>query len=279
MTRPPTNTPPDMQHDRPPVILEREEGGVAVVTLNRPKALNALSEIMLDGLQHIWDELRDDANVQVVILRGEGGRFCAGHDLKEMTQHRSDEDNGHHYFKTLFAQCSKMMLTMQQLPQPIIAEVAGIATAAGCQLVANCDLAYAEQNARFATSGVNIGLFCSTPMVALSRAVARKHAMEMLLLGNFVSAEQAAKLGLINDVFAPDELSINVRQKAEIIAAKSPVAIKIGKNAFYRQIDMEITDAYAYTGRVMADNMMTHDTKSGIKAFIEKKNMPKWTGK
>lgn len=195
-----------------------------------------------------------------------------------MTAHRADSDGGHGYFNTLFATCSKMMMSIVNLPQPVIAEVTGIATAAGCQLVATCDLAVASEDARFATSGVNIGLFCSTPMVALSRAVGRKTAMEMLLLGDFIDANRALDAGLVNRVVPLAEVSATTREMAEIIAGKSPVAVKTGKGAFYRQAEMGLADAYDFAGRTMADNMMARDTERGIGAFVSKQPMPDWTG-
>jgi enoyl-CoA hydratase/carnithine racemase len=213
-----------------------------------------------------------------VILRGAGDHFCAGHNLKEMTARRADADGGSGYFNELFATCSKMMMSIVHLPQPVIAEVQGIATAAGCQLVATCDLAVAAEDARFATSGVNIGLFCSTPMVALSRNVSRKQAMEMLLLGDFVPADRAVEIGLVNRAVPRDQLSEATRAMARTIVGKAPVAIKIGKEAFYRQAEMGLAEAYAYTGAAMAENMMARDTKAGIDAFIAKAPMPEWTG-
>lgn len=260
-----------------PVLLEIE-GGIATVTLNRPRTMNALSEEMLAGLQQIWDTLAGDRDVKAVILRGAGDHFCAGHNLKEMTARRADADGGSGYFNDLFAVCSRMMLSIVHLPQPVIAEVQGIATAAGCQLVATCDLAVAAEDARFATSGVNIGLFCSTPMVALSRNIARKQAMEMLLLGEFQSAARAVEMGLINRAVDRVDLAETSRTFARTIVDKAPKAIKIGKEAFYRQDEMSLEEAYAYAGAAMADNMMAQDTKAGIDAFIAKKPMPKWRG-
>ncbi|MEL6979349.1 MAG: enoyl-CoA hydratase [Pseudomonadota bacterium] len=260
-----------------PLLMETN-GGVATLTLNRPKAINALSEEMLAALQGALDEIAADRSVKAVILRGAGAHFCAGHNLKEMTARRADEDGGRAYFEALFATCATMMKTVVRLPQPVIAEVSGIATAAGCQLVAACDLAVAGRSARFATSGVNIGLFCATPMVALSRNVARKQAMEMLLLGDFVPAARAAEIGLVNRVVPDDQLEAETRAMAEAIASKSPVALKIGKEAFYAQAEMTLDEAYAYAGRAMAENMMARDAKAGIGAFIEKKPTPDWTG-
>ncbi len=260
-----------------PVVLEFCDG-IASVTLNRPKSINALSEEMLAALQDTWDALGRNPDVKAVILRGAGGHFCAGHNLKEMTARRQDDDGGHAYFNELFATCSRMMMSITNLPQPVIAEVTGIATAAGCQLVATCDLAVASDGARFATSGVNIGLFCSTPMVALSRSVPRKTAMEMLLLGEFINAERAASIGLVNRVVPEEELAAATMEIAEIIAGKSPVAVKTGKGAFYKQAEMGLAEAYDYAGRIMAENMMARDTKRGIGAFVAKQPMPEWTG-
>ncbi len=260
-----------------PVLLEISEG-VATVTLNRPRAMNALAEDVLATLRDIWDGLATNSEVKAVVLRGAGDHFCAGHNLKEMTARRQDADGGKSYFNELFAQCSKMMMSIVELPQPVIAEVTGIATAAGCQLVATCDLAVASEEARFATSGVNIGLFCSTPMVALSRNIGRKKAMEMLLLGEFVSADKAVELGLINKVVEHSEVGNAAREMALKIVSKAPVAIKIGKRAFYEQADMPLADAYEFTGAAMAENMMARDTEAGINAFIAKKPMPDWEG-
>jgi enoyl-CoA hydratase/carnithine racemase len=267
-----------MQHTaEAPVYLEIADG-IATVTLNRPRSMNALAEDMLAALQNTWDQLAQDRSVKAVILRGAGEHFCAGHNLKEMTARRADEDGGAQYFNDLFATCSKMMLSIVSLPQPVIAEVQGIATAAGCQLVATCDLAVAAEDARFATSGVNIGLFCSTPMVALSRNVTRKQAMEMLLLGEFIPAEKAVEIGLINRAVPRADLGDTTRAMARTIVEKAAVAIKIGKEAFYKQAEMSLPDAYAYAGAAMAENMMARDTKAGIDAFINKQPMPDWTG-
>ena len=260
------------------LILREDNDGIAILTLNAPKSINALSDAMIAELTGQLDAISDDRSVKVMILRSAGEQFCAGHNLKEMTANRSEADGGFAYFNDLFARCSAMMLKITQLPQPVIAEVKGIATAAGCQLVATCDLAVAADDARFATSGVNIGLFCSTPMVALSRNVARKHAMEMLLMGEFQPADRALELGLVNRVVPRAELEEASMAMARVIADKSPAAVKIGKEAFYKQAEMSLEEAYAYTGRVMADNMMTKDTKAGIGAFVAKEHMPKWTG-
>ena len=260
------------------LLLREDRNGVTRLTLNAPKSINALSEAMLDALSTTLDEIAADRSVKAVILRSSGNHFCAGHNLKEMSLRRQDDDGGFQYFQDLFATCSAMMLRVVRLPQPVIAEVRGIATAAGCQLVASCDLAVAAEDASFATSGVNIGLFCSTPMVALSRNVARKHAMEMLLLGEFLPAARVAELGLINRVVPLDALEDEALNMAQIIAGKSPAAVKVGKRAFYEQAEMPLEEAYAFAGRVMAENMMARDTEAGIGAFIEKQPMPEWTG-
>ena len=260
------------------LVLRQEADGVSILTLNAPTTINALSEAMLDALSEQLDEIADDQNVKAVVLRTAGDHFCAGHNLKEMTARRADEDGGFQYFQDLFAKCSAMMLRVVRLPQPVIAEVKGIATAAGCQLVASCDLAVASEDARFATSGVNIGLFCSTPMVALSRNVPRKLAMEMLLLGDFLPADRVAELGLVNRVVRKEDLEDASMSMARIIADKSPAAIKIGKRAYYEQLEMPLEEAYAFAGRTMAENMMAKDAEAGIGAFTRKQPMPDWTG-
>lgn len=260
-------------------LLKRtDDDGVTILTLNAPKSINALSEAMLAALSDSFDQIARDRSVKAVILRSGGDHFCAGHNLKEMTARRADADGGFQYFQDLFATCSAMMQRVVHLPQAVIAEVRGIATAAGCQLVASCDLAVVAEDATFATSGVNIGLFCSTPMVALSRNVPRKLAMEMLLLGEFLPAGRVAELGLVNRVVPLDALEDTAMEMARTIAGKSPAAVRIGKEAFYRQAEMELGDAYAYAGRVMAENMMARDAAAGISAFVEKRSMPKWTG-
>ncbi len=260
------------------LVLRSDADGIATLTLNAPGSINALSEDMIAALTAELDALAEDRSVKVVILRGQGAHFCAGHNLKEMTARRADADGGFQYFQDLFATCSAMMLKVVRLPQPVIAEVSGIATAAGCQLVASCDLAVASDDASFATSGVNIGLFCSTPMVALSRNLSRKHAMEMLLTGDFLPASRVAELGLVNRVVPKDLLEHTTRGLARQIADKSPAAVRIGKRAFYEQAEMPLEQAYAYAGKVMAENMMARDAEAGIGAFIDKTAMPDWTG-
>jgi len=261
------------------LVIRSDDGGVAILTLNAPRSINALSEAMMAALSEALDAIAVDRAIKAVILRGAGDHFCAGHNLKEMSARRSDADGGFQYFQDLFATCSAMMLRVVHLPQPVIAEVSGIATAAGCQLVASCDLAVAAEDARFATSGVNIGLFCSTPMVALSRNLPRKMAMEMLLLGDFLSASRMAELGLVNRVVPRDALEDASMEMARTIADKAPVAIRTGKRAFYAQAEMTLEDGYAYAGRVMAENMMARDTEAGIDAFTRKRPMPEWSGK
>lgn len=259
-------------------LLVNHEDGIATITLNAPKSINALSEDMLSELQKTFDKIAQDSGVRAVILRSSGKHFCAGHNLKEMNAHRTDDDGGKAYYFKLFQTCSSLMKTIVRLPQPVIAEVRGIATAAGCQLVASCDLAVASDDAKFATSGVNVGLFCTTPMVALARNIPSKQAMEMLLLGEFLPAGRVAKMGLVNSVVSADGLSDEVMAMARKIASKSPAAVKLGKEAFYKQMEMTMDEAYDYAGRVMAENMMCQDTKCGIQAFIDKQPMPDWTG-
>jgi enoyl-CoA hydratase/carnithine racemase len=260
------------------LILRSDDNGIAILTLNAPKSINALSEAMLAALSNFLDDIATDRSVKVVILRSGGEHFCAGHNLKEMNARRQDADGGFQYFQDLFARCSAMMLRIVRLPQPVIAEVTGIATAAGCQLVASCDLAVAAEDAAFATSGVNIGLFCSTPMVALSRNIPRKMAMEMLLMGDFLPAARVAEMGLVNRVVPLADVAATAMDMARIIAGKSPAAVKIGKRAFYEQAEMALEQAYTFAGRIMAENMMTQDAKAGITAFTRKDPMPDWTG-
>ncbi len=255
-----------------PELLRGDANGVATLTLNRPEARNALSANLMAELQDALDGIREDAAVKVVVVAGNGPAFCAGHDLREIRAQSRREAHA-----ALFAQCSRLMTTITRFPKPVIARVHGVATAAGCQLVASCDLAVASENARFATPGVNIGLFCSTPMVALSRAVGRKAAMEMLLTGEPVSAAKAREIGLINRVAAPEELDAAIAALAGSIADKSPVVLSIGKEAFYRQIEMGLDDAYGYTSEVMCLNMTKRDAAEGIDAFIEKRK-PVWRG-
>lgn len=257
-------------------LLERhDKNAIAHLKMNAPEKLNALSEEMLSALQSQFDSLQNDHHIRAVILSGAGKAFCAGHDLKEMTAGRQAEDGGKAYFTELFQKCARMMTSIQKLPQPVIAQVHGIATAAGCQLVASCDMAVAADNTRFGVNGVNIGLFCSTPMVALSRNIPRKQAFEMLTTGQFINAERARELGLVNRIASEDGLQDATDELAETVASKLAVAVKIGKEAFYNQLQMPLSDAYDYTGRVMAENMLFRDTEEGISAFIEKRD-PNW---
>ncbi|TNF57895.1 MAG: enoyl-CoA hydratase [Rhodobacteraceae bacterium] len=257
-------------------ILERHDtGAVAHLHMNAPERLNALSDEMLAALQDQFDALAEDSAIRVVILSGAGKAFCAGHDLKQMTQGRQAEDGGKAYFADLFARCARMMMSIRALPQPVIAQVHGIATAAGCQLVASCDIAVAAQGTRFGVNGVNIGLFCSTPMVALSRNIPRKQAFEMLTTGQFIDAARAMELGLVNRVVAPESVADETRALADQIAGKLGAAVRIGKRAFYDQIEMPLDQAYAYTGEVMVENMLYRDTQEGIAAFLEKRD-PDW---
>lgn len=258
-----------------PLVLCSSDRGVLTLTLNRPHARNALSEGLLAELQAGLERAAQDAATRVVIIAGNGPAFSAGHDLKEMTPHWNDSDAGRAYFEALLRQCAKVMQTIVRLPKPVIAQVHGIATAAGCQLVASCDLAIAAEGTRFATPGVNIGLFCSTPMVALTRNVPRKHAMHMLLTGEHVSAQRALELGLVNSVVPAGNEREAAIALAERIAVKSAYTLKVGKEAFYRQAEMSLADAYTYAAQVMTENMMARDAQEGIGAFIEKRD-PKW---
>jgi enoyl-CoA hydratase/carnithine racemase len=259
--------------DRDPGLVLREtRGSAAWLTLNRPPARNALSIGLMEALIEALDAAAADPAIRTVVLAGAGPAFCAGHDLKELRATPTRE-----FYETVFELCSRLMLRIVSLRKPVIARVHGIATAAGCQLVATCDLAVAADNARFATPGVNIGLFCSTPMVALSRNVPRKNAMEMLLTGEMVDASSAKSLGLVNRVVPEAELDAAVMHYADMIAAKSPLTLAIGKEAFYNQLDMKLADAYAYASSVMTTNMLARDAEEGIDAFIEKRK-PDWQG-
>lgn len=258
-------------------ILNMErDGATARLTMNAPDRLNALSDEMLAALQTTLDDIAATPDIRVVTLSGRGKAFCAGHDLKQMTALRQAEDGGAAGFRDLFERCSAVMARIQSMPQPVIAQVHGIATAAGCQLVATCDLAVAAQGTRFGVNGVNIGLFCSTPMVALSRNIPRKQAFEMLTTGDFISADRAREVGLVNRVVPEQDLEAETQALANQIAAKLGVAVKIGKQAFYKQLQMPVDQAYAYTGDVMVENMLHRDTKEGISAFLEKRD-PTWT--
>lgn len=257
------------------ILLRDDHDGVAELTLNAPAKLNALSDAMLAALQAQIDALREDDATRAVILRGAGKAFCAGHDLKEMQAGRQAEDGGRAYFADLFTRCTNVMTGLQRIPQPVIAEVHGIATAAGCQLVASCDMAVAAEGTRFGVNGVNIGLFCSTPMVALSRNVPRKQAFEMLTTGQFIGTGRAEAIGLINRAVAHEDLATATRELADLVASKLGSAVKIGKEAFYEQIQMPLDQAYAYAGDVMVQNMLYRDTEEGISAFLEKRP-PDW---
>ena len=258
-------------------ILEREvTGAVTHLRMNAPERLNALSDEMIAALHAALDEIAEDPSVRAVVLSGAGKAFCAGHDLKQMTAGRQADDGGAAYFKDLFDRCAAMMARVQSLPQPVIAQVHGIATAAGCQLVATCDMAVAAHGTRFGVNGVNIGLFCSTPMVALSRNIPRKQAFEMLTTGTFIETDRAAELGLINRSVPGDTLEAETRALAEQVASKLGSAVRIGKQAFYAQMEMPVAQAYEFTGEVMVHNMLRDDTREGIAAFIDKRD-PNWS--
>lgn len=257
------------------IFERRDVNAIAYLKMNSPERLNALSDEMLAEMQTTFDALKNDTSVRAVVISGEGKAFCAGHDLKQMTAGRQSEDGGKAYFKDLFDRCAKMMMTVQSIPQPVIAQVHGIATAAGCQLVATCDMAVAAEGTKFGVNGVNIGLFCSTPMVALSRNIPRKKAFELLTTGKFIAADEAEALGLVNKVVPHDDLASATTELAETLAAKLGAAVRIGKSAFYEQATMSTAEAYAYTGDVMVENMLYRDTAEGIAAFLEKRP-PNW---
>jgi enoyl-CoA hydratase/carnithine racemase len=259
-----TQTKPTVTEE--PILLRHDRDGLTTLTLNRPKQYNALSEAMLAALQSELDQIATDPAIRVVVLAANGKAFCAGHDLKEMRATPNQD-----YYTALFNQCSRMMLTLHQLPQPVIARVHGIATAAGCQLVAACDLAVAADTAKFATSGINVGLFCATPAVPVSRNVARKQAMQMLLTGDFIDAPTALAWGLVNRVTPAEQLDATIDGLAHSILAKSFVAVSMGKQMFYKQLEMGLSDAYHYASEVMACNMMADDAGEGIDAFIQKR--------
>lgn len=256
-----------------PLLLREDRDGVATLTLNRPKARNALSLELLGAMNDAIAAIRDDKSVRAVVIAGNGPAFCAGHDMRQL---RANADRA--YYDETFAACARMMLGIMRLPQPVIARAHGIATAAGCQLVATCDLAVASEDCRFATPGVHIGLFCSTPMVALSRNIGRKEAMEMLVLGDMVPADRAKEMGLVNFVVPESALDAKIREMTDKICAKSPHTIAVGKEAFYRQLETGVEDAYAYTSEVMARNMMSEDAAEGLDAFLEKRQ-PVWRGR
>lgn len=258
-----------------PILLRHDSGAIATLTLNAPHSFNALSDAMLAALSAEIERLGADTSIKVVVLRAVGRAFCAGHDLKEMQAGRAAPDAGAAYFKSLFDRCGAVMMGLQALPQPVIAQVHAIATAAGCQLVASCDLVVAASGVRFGVNGVNIGLFCSTPMVALSRKVPASVAFEMLTTGEFILAERAREVGLVNRVVAPEALEAETRALAETVAAKLGAAVRIGKRAFYEQLDMPTAAAYAHAGAVIVENMLYRDTNEGISAFLEKRK-PDW---
>ena len=255
-----------------------DTNGIFRLILNNPSNQNTLSEEMIKCFQVALDQSANEKKIRVIIISAEGTNFSAGHDLKELTKERQNTDGGKNYFKKILDKCSKMMQSIVNNPKPIIAEVGGVATAAGCQLVASCDLAYASKSAKFATPGVNIGLFCSTPMVALSRNVSKKHAMDMLLNGELISANKAAKIGLINEVVEDEALNNYTLEKAMNITKKSALTLKIGKEAFYKQSEMSLCDAYDYASSVMVENMLKKDAEEGIDAFINKR-VPHWEDK
>ena len=254
------------------------EDGIYRLTLNNPVNHNVLSEKMISNMQDFLEESINNNKIRVVIISAEGPTFSAGHDLKELTKGRQNLDKGKSYFKTIMKNCSKLMQTIVNNPKPIIAEINGVATAAGCQLVASCDLAYASSISKFATPGVNIGLFCSTPMVAVSRNISNKHSMEMLLAGDLISADEAETIGLINKSIAAPLLKAKTLEIAKKISKKSALTLKIGKEAFYKQINMNLSDAYDYASNVMVENMLKLDAEEGIEAFINKRK-PNWQDK
>ncbi len=267
-------------HTRPdaaPVLRRADTEGIVTLTLDRPQARNPLSEAMLAALGDAFRAIATDTTVKAVVLAAEGPVFCAGHDLKEMSAHRADADRGRAYFTKILSRCSGVMQQITALPQPVIAAVEGTATAAGCQLVASCDLAVAGDAARFCTPGVHIGLFCSTPMVALTRNLSAKHAMEMLLLGEMVPADEAARMGLVNRVVPAGGALAQAQRLAAVIASKSPATIRIGKRAFYEQREMGLAAAYDHASAVMVENMLARDAEEGIGAFVEKR-APVWEG-
>ena len=258
-----------------PILLREPIGSIALLTLNRPEARNSLSEGLIGELQAALDDISVDKSIRGVVIAANGSAFSAGHDMKELTAHRSDPDRGRAYFAQIMNACSAMMQSIVRLPKPVVAAVNGVATAAGCQLVASCDLAIASETASFATPGVDIGLFCSTPMVALSRNVPRKQAMEMLLTGDAVTAAAARDIGLVNHVVPAGTEREAALALANKVALKSAYTVKLGKEAFYRQLEMNLADAYRYTAEVMTENMMARDAEEGIGAFIEKRE-PNW---
>ena len=261
-----------------PLVRHGLSGGVLTLTLNNPDSRNALSGEMMAALKNALDAACADKDARVIVIAANGPVFCAGHDLKELSSGRVMPDKGKALYTRLMQQCATLMQAIVMHPRPVIGDVRGIATAAGCQLAASCDLVIASSNARFATPGVNIGLFCSTPMVALSRKVGQNQAMEMLLTGEFVSAERAREIGLVNRVFELAAMDQEVKALAGLLASKSLMTLKTGKQAFYRQIDMPLPDAYAFAAQIMIDNMLKHDAGEGVEAFLEKRT-PNWRDK
>ena len=255
------------------ILLRSDENEVAILTLNSPKNLNALSDAMLDELKLTFEEIEKSKNIKAVIIKAAGRAFCPGHDLKEMQEKRDlENDNGKSYFEKLLSKCTHVMKLIRELPQPVIAEIHGVAAAAGCQLVATCDIAIASEEASFGVNGVDIGLFCSTPMVALSRNINRKKAFEMLTTGDFLDPFQAEKLGLINKVANSKDLSETTLEIAKKISSKLSLAVKIGKKAFYKQAEMEINEAYSYASGVIVENLLYKETSQGMDDFLNKKN-------
>ena len=257
------------------LIKTEKSNNIFNIILNDEKNQNTLSEEMINELSEVFRMAESDNEIKVIILSSIGKVFCAGHNLKDLNSKRSENDNGEHYYKKLFQMCSELMISINKHSKPVIAMINGIATAAGCQLICSCDLAYSSENSQFATPGVNIGLFCSTPMVPLSRTVGKKQAMEMLLTGDLIDAKKALSIGLINNVFETEKLQENVLKIANKIASKSTATIKIGKDAFYKQKDMSLKEAYDYTSKIMTKNMLHKDSEEGITAFLEKRS-PNW---
>ena len=257
------------------LIKTEKNNNIINIILNDEKHQNTLSEEMINELSEVFEMAESDNEIKVIILSSIGKVFCAGHNLKDLNSKRSENDNGEHYYKKLFQMCSELMISINKHSKPVIAMINGIATAAGCQLISSCDLAYSSENSQFATPGVNIGLFCSTPMVPLSRTVGKKQAMEMLLTGDLIDAKKALSIGLINNVFETEKLEENVLKIANKIASKSSATIKIGKDAFYKQKDMSLKEAYDYTSKIMTENMLHKDSEEGITAFLEKRS-PNW---
>lgn len=269
---------PDLESKKETAILRERRDTIELVTLNRSKARNSLSEEMLLELRQTLSQIESDKTIRVVVLAASGPAFCAGHDLKELTAHRQDADNGRAYFEKIMTLCSSVMQYIVSLRIPVVAAVQGVATAAGCQLVASCDLAIAASTAKFATPGVDIGLFCSTPMVALSRNISSKHSMEMLLTGDMISADDACRMGLVNRVVEAGTELTEAITFAEKIATKSPHAVTTGKQAFYKQRELDLASAYDYTSKIMVENLLAADANEGICAFLEKRK-PLWQPK